>query len=383
MRKFQLVNRAAKMQKDDTTSISSSGSNSSGSSWSTDFDSASLKHLSTSTPAMTAQAQLTEPPSPKTAKESKVPTTSKARQKKFNRHFPAVDEDEKVLNHYSCALIGDILLQGHLYITKNYFAFYSNVFGYVTKLLIPMLSVEKITKEKTARIIPNAVGISTNEDKHVFGSLMSRDNTYRYMVKVWEVAQNASLLVVEPEIVEPVPVSDSDSSETREGESGRESPAPIPNILAHVVLPSKEHCIHRDGPKLEKQRSVEFVGALKQGISKFASLPRQSLILFTTTLLLILLFLSAAVLLYRISKIQNKYSYNLQETMVASGSEDIYSNLLQYQTQLHSKSAGAVHNFLDSNLDQIAKVRQSLEALSTLLLPNNRQQEASSRDSSS
>jgi hypothetical protein len=180
-----------------------------------------------------------------------------------------------------------------------------------------------------------------------------------------------------------VPVSDSDSSETREGESGRESPAPIPNILAHVVLPSKEHCIHRDGPKLEKQRSVEFVGALKQGISKFASLPRQSLILFTTTLLLILLFLSAAVLLYRISKIQNKYSYNLQETMVASGSEDIYSNLLQYQTQLHSKSAGAVHNFLDSNLDQIAKVRQSLEALSTLLLPNNRQQEASSRDSSS
>jgi hypothetical protein len=150
---------------------------------------------------MTAQAQLTEPPSPKTAKESKVPTTSKARQKKFNRHFPAVDEDEKVLNHYSCALIGDILLQGHLYITKNYFAFYSNVFGYVTKLLIPMLSVEKITKEKTARIIPNAVGISTNEDKHVFGSLMSRDNTYRYMVKVWEVAQNASLLVVEPEIV--------------------------------------------------------------------------------------------------------------------------------------------------------------------------------------
>jgi hypothetical protein len=102
----------------------------------TKCDKASLKHLSTSTPAMTAQAQLTEPPSPKTAKESKVPTTSKARQKKFNRHFPAVDEDEKVLNHYSCALIGDILLQGHLYITKNYFAFYSNVFGYVTKIFM-------------------------------------------------------------------------------------------------------------------------------------------------------------------------------------------------------------------------------------------------------
>ena len=35
---------------------------------------------------------------------------------------------------YSCALVGDILLQGHLYITENYFAFYSNVFGYITKV---------------------------------------------------------------------------------------------------------------------------------------------------------------------------------------------------------------------------------------------------------
>ncbi|XP_063906844.1 GRAM domain-containing protein 2B-like isoform X2 [Zophobas morio] len=347
----------------------------------TKCDKASLKHLSTSTPAMTAQAQLTEPPSPKTAKETKVPTTSKARQKKFNRHFPAVDEDEKVLNHYSCALIGDILLQGHLYITKNYFAFYSNVFGYVTKLLIPMLSVEKITKEKTARIIPNAVGIETSEDKHVFGSLMSRDNTYRYMVKVWEVAQNASLLVVEPDIVEPVPGSDSDSSETREGESGRESPVPnnrLPHILPNVDGVLKEV----SGPKLEAEHSVEVVYVLKQSISKFRSLPRQSLILFATTLLLILLFLSAAVLLYRISIIQTKYSYNLQETMVAAGGEEIYSNLLQYQTHLHSKSAGAVHDFLDTNLDQIAKVRQSLEALSTLLLPDNKQQEANSRDTS-
>lgn len=83
---------------------------------------------------MTAQGQLAEPPSPKATKDPKVHTTSKARQKKFLRHFPNVEEDEKVLNHYSCALIGDILLQGHLYITKNYFAFYSNVFGYVTKV---------------------------------------------------------------------------------------------------------------------------------------------------------------------------------------------------------------------------------------------------------
>lgn len=155
-----------------------------------------------------------------------------------------------------------------------------------------------------------------------------------------------------------MPGSDSDSSETREGESGRESPTPLPPPrLSHVVLPPKDTTLLKDGPIVEKQTSsAEIINALKQGLSKFASLPRQSLILFATTLLLILLFLSAAVLLYRISRIQNRYSHNLQETMGISGGEDIYNNLLQYQTHLHSKSYGAVHDFLDTNLDQIAKV---------------------------
>lgn len=58
-----------------------------------------LKQLSSSTPAMTAQAKSPEPPSPKViTKEDKLPTTSKSRQKKFHRHFPAVDLEEKVLN---------------------------------------------------------------------------------------------------------------------------------------------------------------------------------------------------------------------------------------------------------------------------------------------
>lgn len=84
--------------------------------------------------------------------------------------------------------MGDILLQGHLYITPNYFAFYSNVFGYVTKLLIPTASVLKISKEKTARIIPNAVAVTTEEERHVFCSLLSRDSTYKLMKQVWDAA---------------------------------------------------------------------------------------------------------------------------------------------------------------------------------------------------
>lgn len=76
-------------------------------------------------------------------------------------------------------------MQGHLYITDNYFAFYSNVFGFVTKLLIPVVSVAKISKEKTVKIIPNAIGVATADERHVFGSFMSREAAYRLMINVW------------------------------------------------------------------------------------------------------------------------------------------------------------------------------------------------------
>lgn len=331
----------------------------------TKCDKVSLKHLSTSTPVMTAQAQVTEPPSPKTTKDPKIHTTSKARQKKFLRHFPNVEEDEKVLNHYSCALIGDILLQGHLYITKNYFAFYSNVFGYVTKLLIPVLTVEDITKEKTARIIPNAVGIATSEDKHIFGSLISRDNTLLYMRTVWQKAKSASPVIIEPEIEEP----DLDSSDSVEAESGRDSP-PIeikPKFSLVKIIPKDRLMSEVDGSQYDKDSGGGLIRTLKDAILEFRKLPRQSLILCATTLLLILLFFSAGVLLYRISKIQSKYSMVLQENMI-KGSKDVYNDLLQWHSQMHSKSAGAVNNFLDSNLVLIAQVRQSLEALSSILV---------------
>ena len=51
-----------------------------------------------------------------------------------------------------------------------------------------MTSVLGVTKEKTAYIIPNAVAVTTENDKHVFSSLLSRDNTYKLMVQVWNSA---------------------------------------------------------------------------------------------------------------------------------------------------------------------------------------------------
>ena len=154
-------------------------------------------------------------------------TTSNRSQRKFSKRFKQLPQEEVVIQRYSCALVSDILLQGHLYITENYFAFHSNVFGYVTRLQIPVRSVTKITKEKTAIIIPNAIGICTEEDvKHIFSSLLWRDTTFKLMTRIWKRTIRESGTITEEdypkdycdapraggldEIIDDVEISDSD-----------------------------------------------------------------------------------------------------------------------------------------------------------------------------
>lgn len=62
------------------------------------------------------------------------------------------------------------------------------MFGYVTKLLIPITSVAKISKEKTVKIIPNAIAVATIDERHVFSSFLSREAAYQLMISVWREA---------------------------------------------------------------------------------------------------------------------------------------------------------------------------------------------------
>jgi hypothetical protein len=61
------------------------------------------------------------------------------------------------------------------------------------QLQIPIRSVITVSKEKTAKIIPNAVGLATATDKHVFGSLLSRDSTFKFMNYVWKRAARGDM----------------------------------------------------------------------------------------------------------------------------------------------------------------------------------------------
>lgn len=80
--------------------------------------------------------------------------------------------------------------------SRYYFlqTFINSLYVLCCQLLIPTVSVINVTKEKTAFILPNAVGVVTADDRHVFSSLLSRDTTYRLMVQVWRTVHAVTAL---------------------------------------------------------------------------------------------------------------------------------------------------------------------------------------------
>ncbi|XP_011351949.1 membrane-anchored lipid-binding protein LAM5 isoform X2 [Ooceraea biroi] len=323
-------------------------------------DSHLSKPLSRSTPSMAAGGAQTPA---KVSRSSSRSSPSSARQKKFHRHFSQVAEDERVLNYYSCALVGDILLQGHLYITPNYFAFYSNVFGYVTKLLIPTVSVLKISKEKTARIIPNAVAVATEEERHVFCSLLSRDSTYKLMKQVWDAAMEPQTTEVDGD-GDALPALDSDAklpdallvddSEV----NAEEDESSMSESGTDLTVASPIACTDTDGAPVALSRPSLTPARLETAVlakpltssrssklgSLFASRLKPSLIVILVVFLA-LLYVSAALMMMRIDRLHTAY---LNHPLVSP-------ERLTQDRLLH---------YLNTNLDQIVKVRQSLQILS-------------------
>lgn len=363
----------------------------------------------------------------KPEKEKKKKEFSSSRQKKFSRHFPQV-ENEKVLNFFSCALVAEILLQGHLYVTQNYFAFYSNVFGYVTKLLIPTVSVRNISKEKTAKMFPTAVGVTTCDDRHVFSSFISREAAYQLMHRVWQP-------VAPPEIEEPIAQKAPPDVEVSECSveddsscsiSGNESSSQVKDKKSEVVdsggSNNDKHTMI-DGirrslevPKNLKSVQPEFIiktpvaliasAAILQASPENATLvenpsfsenPQQSSsnnsstsnandsiltrlrnrlqqifpsdfgVIHVGIILAIVLALFSCFLMYKIHYLQsrivnfNNFRWGDDDNM------DVYAEVLKWQKQLQDRSTEEAQIVLNSNLEQIAKVRKSLETLSILL----------------
>ena len=64
--------------------------------------------------------------------------------------------------------------------------FCANIFGWVTSLVIPFYTVKAIEKQMTAFVIPNAIGVTENSNKHTFASFLARDTTYDVIYNIWK-----------------------------------------------------------------------------------------------------------------------------------------------------------------------------------------------------
>uniref|UniRef100_A0A4X1VIR4 GRAM domain containing 1B n=1 Tax=Sus scrofa TaxID=9823 RepID=A0A4X1VIR4_PIG len=146
---------------------------------------------SPSTPEQGVQRSCSSQSGRSGGKNSKVLSpTYKQRNEDFRKLFKQLPDSERLIVDYSCALQRDILLQGRLYLSENWICFYSNIFRWETLLTVRLKDICSMTKEKTARLIPNAIQVCTDSEKHFFTSFGARDRTYMMMFRLW---QNALL----------------------------------------------------------------------------------------------------------------------------------------------------------------------------------------------
>ncbi|KAI9256921.1 GRAM domain-containing protein [Sporodiniella umbellata] len=101
----------------------------------------------------------------------------------FHLIFESIPEEEKLLDDYGCALQKDILLQGRVYVTHQHLCFNSNIFGWITNLVLLLSDIKEIEKKPTAFFIPNAI-------LYFFASFLSRDQAYDQLVELWRASLN-------------------------------------------------------------------------------------------------------------------------------------------------------------------------------------------------
>ncbi|KAK1891112.1 GRAM domain containing protein 2A [Dissostichus eleginoides] len=230
----------------------------------------------------------------------------------YHKLFQCVPKDEILMKVYSCALLRDILLQGRLYISRNWLCFYANLFGKDIKVAIPVVSVRLVKKHKTAGLVPNGLAITTDTgQKYVFVSLLSRDSVYDVLRRICTHLQvNGKSLSLKQFMEEPIlsldeypvpdefPVVDEFPSvlKWRRKPSVVSVSSSLPDLLGN----STSSLSAADTPFKSEQ-------PLEEPLAELGQMEYQLLKFFT--LLIILLILSSCYLAFRVCSLEQQLSF--------------------------------------------------------------------------
>ncbi|KAK4515523.1 carboxy methyl transferase for protein phosphatase 2A [Mucor velutinosus] len=152
------------------------------------------------------------------------------RNEEFHALFKSVPEKDMLIQDYKCALQKEILLQGHLYVSENHVCFKSNIFGWVTNLVINLTEITRVEKRMTAKIIPNGILIATNTSTHIFASFLSRDQAYDQIIKLWDLKKRVSSVILPADS----PLNRSNSYDDDEEETDDEGS--VPSMDSAIIL---------------------------------------------------------------------------------------------------------------------------------------------------
>ncbi|XP_044494527.1 protein VASCULAR ASSOCIATED DEATH 1, chloroplastic-like [Mangifera indica] len=120
--------------------------------------------------------QFSSSPNPNKVSESQ--SSVSLRSEEYRQLF-RLPSDEVLVQDFNCAFQESILLQGHMYLFVHYICFYSNIFGFETKKIIPFNEITIVRQAKTAGIFPNAIEIFAGGRKYFFASFLSRDEAFK------------------------------------------------------------------------------------------------------------------------------------------------------------------------------------------------------------
>ena len=74
-----------------------------------------------------------------------------------------------------------------MYLSQNYLCFHANFLKWETRLALKLRDIVTITREKTAKVIPNAIEFKTNKnEKYFFASFATRDKSYAMIFRIWQ-----------------------------------------------------------------------------------------------------------------------------------------------------------------------------------------------------
>ncbi|GFY72336.1 GRAM domain-containing protein 1A [Trichonephila inaurata madagascariensis] len=308
------------------------------------------------------------------------PTVHKSRllrlqDRRFRHRFSQVPEDEKLLNYFEA------------YASPICIIYLSLV---DLKILIPVVDVVKVTKEKIAKFIPNAVGVYTESDKYVFGSMLSRDTAFRVIQQTWilstdpglglpddsdsEVSPAIMLLADEDSSVssgisgtlmsEEVPVTSSETATT---------PEVVDSLKSRLTEAPSPPPPRNNTPALKQRLTISrccldfakgYMIKIDEVIRELSQLSRTSLLFVMSTLLLVVLFISTTILLYRIHLLHQKLLVR----------DDYYIGIPSFERipELHPTDFSSVVKSLEERIQSLSEVRTTLEKL--LLMANNAHQ---------